>query len=129
MNGAGNRIYKDEWKPFSPKEIRQHFGLYVMHGLAPTARVEYKFRPQRVDRVAGNDFCFQSFGSSASRRHKHFKAFLSAVDPMILPPWREQYPNWKVRPLVKWMNLQCPRAWELGRAISVDEMTIQNKLR
>ena len=48
MNGAGNRIYKDEWTPFTPKEIRQHFGLYVMHGLAPTPRVEYKFRPQRV---------------------------------------------------------------------------------
>ena len=109
MNGAGNRIYKDEWTPFTPKEIRQHFGLYVMHGLAPTPRVEYKFRPQRVDRVAGNNFCFQSFGPSAARRHKHFKAFLSAVDPMIL---------------VKWINLQCPHAWELGRAIAVNEMTI-----
>ena len=90
-------------------------------------RVEYKFNPQRTDRVCGNDFVHQSFDSNAKRRHKHFKAFLACVDPCLPTPARDEYPNWKIRPIIKWMNYQCPQAWDLGRAVSVDEMTMRFK--
>ena len=50
-----------DWKPFDAREIRQHFGFYVLHGLSPTPRVEYNFKPQKADRVAGNDFVYSSF--------------------------------------------------------------------
>jgi hypothetical protein len=125
--GAGSTIYKKGYKPFTAKEIRQHFGLYVLNGVSPSPRVEYKFRPQRVDRVAGNDFCFASFGANAKERHKHFKAFLSCCDPRRETPSRDVQPNWKVRPIISWINYSCPKAWELGRALAVDEMTMRFK--
>ena len=125
---AGDTINKD-YKPFTTKEIRKHFGLYVLHGLFPTPRVEYKFRPQRVDRVAGNDFVNQSFGKNAKNRHKHFKAFLSCCDPRIETPDRDSILNGKVRPLIKWINYHCPKPWQLGRAVSVDETKMRFKGR
>ena len=47
--GAGSTIYKDEYHIFSTKEIQQHFGLYVLHGISPTPRIEYKFSPEYKD--------------------------------------------------------------------------------
>ena len=123
--GAGSTIYEDEWKEFTAREIRQHFGLYICQGLDPSNRVEKKFNPQRKDWLAGNDFVFDSFNGNARRRHKHFKAFLGVCDPLIRTPDRDHYPNWKVRPILKWMNYQCPLAWNLGRSIAVDEMTMR----
>lgn len=61
---------------------------------------------------------------ATKRRHQMFKAFLSLQDPMITTPKRELYPNWKIRPLLTWMNWIFPTAWLLGMALSVDEMTM-----
>eukprot|EP00957_Ditylum_brightwellii_P178861 13624034-Ditylum_brightwellii.AAC.1 len=33
-----------------------------------------------------------------------------ANDPTITPPSRDKYPNWKVRPLIKWINHIGPEA-------------------
>ena len=127
LAGAGTNIYKGEYHPFSTKEIRQHFGLYVLHGISPTPRIEYKFSPEHKDRVCGNTFVHTSFGTNAKNRHKQFKAFLACCNPCIPIPSKEAHPNWKVRPLLKWMNYQYPRAWKLGRACAVDEMTMRFK--
>ena len=127
MAGAGSNVYKGEWKPFTATELRQHFGLYLLQGLSPSPRVEYKFNPQRRDRIAGNDFVYKSFNANAQRRHKHFKAFLACCNPLINPPSRDQYPKWKVRPLIKWMNHRCPQVWDLGKSVAVDEMTMRFK--
>ena len=116
-----------DWKPFDPREIRQHFGLYVLHGLSPTPRVEYKFKPQKLDRVAGNDFVYSSFDANAERRHKHFKSFLSCVDPLIDPPPRGVNPNWKVHSIIKWMNHISPKLWDANQSVSVDEITLKNQ--
>ena len=100
--GTGGTIYKD-FTPFSVKEIRQHFGLYVLQGLVLSPRIEMKFKPQRVDPVAGNDFYHQSFGTNAERRHRHFKTFLALQNPSIHAPSQSEYPNWKVQPSLKCM--------------------------
>ena len=91
--GVGSTMYIDDWKPFTVNELRQHFGLYVLQGLSPSPRVEYKFKPQRRDGIGGNDMIHNAFSSNADRRHKHFKAFLACCNPIIPPPSRDEYPN------------------------------------
>ena len=44
---------------------------------------------------------------------------------MIKAPSKEEFPNWKIRPLIKWLNYQCPRYWQLGCSIAVNEMTMR----
>lgn len=51
-------------------------------------------------------------------------AFFVCQNPSIHLPSRQDYPNWKIRPLIKWINYISPRAWLLGKYISIDEMTI-----
>ena len=121
--GKGGSYYTD-YKDFTVTELRQHIGLYVLHGISPSPRIEYKFKSQGEDKVHGNDFVFRSFGTNAERRHKHFKAFFACQNPMINPPERKHYPNWKVRPIITWMNYIFPTIWMLGVAFSIDEMTM-----
>ena len=71
------------WKPFSARELRQHFGLYLFNGLAPSPSVEQKFKPQSQDPFHGNDFIYHMFGPNSKRRHRHFKTFLAIQDPAI----------------------------------------------
>ena len=117
--GPGGACYPDFY-PFSVREICQHMGLYVFHGVAPSPQIERKFKPQREDKVHGNDFIYTSFGP----RHRQSKAFFACQDPAIDAPQRSTYPNWKVRPLITWLNFICPMVWLLGLAFSVDEMTM-----
>ena len=126
LAGAGDTLYP-EFTPFTTKEIQQHLGLYILNGLSPSPRVEYKFSSQHLDEVHGKDFVFKNFGMNAERRHRHFKAFFSIQDPLIEPPERKKFPNWKIRPLLKWMNKLFPILWLLGLAVSIDEMTMRFK--
>ena len=126
MDGAASTIYL-ELEPFKALELRQHFGLYILQGLAPSPRIEYKFNAQVKDRIAGNDFVSQSFGANAVRRHKHFKAFLACCNPLKDTPSQTEYPNWKIRPMIKHLNHVGPLAWKCGRAVAVDEMTMRFK--
>jgi hypothetical protein len=121
--GEGGAVYQD-FKPFSMHEIRQHLGLYIFNGLNPSPRVELKFRPSTQDELHGSDFIHNSFGPRAERRHRMFKAFFAVQNPMIEPPPRKKKPNWKISPLIKWLNFLSPIAWILGRTFSVDEQTI-----
>ena len=104
--------------------MRQHIDLYIFNGLAPSPRVEIKFKPQRADVVHGNDFIYQAFGPNAERRHRRLECFFVCQNPVIDIPSRDEYPNWKIRPLIKWINYISPRAWLLGKSIFIDEMTI-----
>ena len=122
---AGNSYYKDEYIPFSIDQIRKHScAFYIFHGLSPSPRAEYKFNPQRIDPVNGNDFIYNSFGPNAFRIHKQVKAFLSLQNPILPVPSRDVDPNWKIRPILDWMNYIGPKAVLLGPDASVDEMTI-----
>ena len=92
--GEGGSCYYD-WKPFSARELRQHFGLYLFNGLAPSPRVEQKFKPQSQDPVHGNEFIYHTFGPNSERCHRRFKTFLAIQDSAISTPSRKKYPNWK----------------------------------
>ena len=105
-------------------ELCQHIRLYIFNGLSPSSGVENKYYPQQEDPVHGNDFMFNSFGTNAEIRHQHFKTFLSCQNPEIDPPPRSKYPNWKMRPILKWMNFIFKEAWLLGHVYSIDEMTM-----
>ena len=127
MSGPGNKFYKGEWDIFSARELSRHFGIYLFQGIAPSPRIDYKFNTQCRDKIAGNYFVYNSFRSNAKRRHKHFKAFLACCNPMIKAPSKEEFPNWKIRPFMKWRNFQCPRAWQLGCSVAVEKMIMRFK--
>eukprot|EP00536_Pseudo-nitzschia_multiseries_P000427 jgi/Psemu1/970/gm1.970_g len=74
---AGEKIYK-EFKPFESKELRQFVGLYVLHGLCPTAQ------PRRPGDTSDTNRVCNLF-----KRHKHFKAFLACQDPCVPTPPRK----------------------------------------
>ena len=126
MNGAGDQMYRD-LKPFTCEEIRRHLGIYILQGIVPSPRVELKFASQSYDPIYGNDFAHNSFGTNAVRRHRHFKAFFAVQNPMIETPDRRNFPNWKVRPLINWINCVGPLVYKPGMSISVDEMTMRFK--
>jgi hypothetical protein len=73
---------------------------------------------------SGSDFIYNAFGSNAFRKHKQVKAFLSLQDPILPVPSRDVNPNWKIRPILDWMEYIGPKAVLLGECASVDEMTI-----
>ena len=82
----------------------KHIGFYLLQGLSPSPQVEIKFHSQSEDPVNGNDFVHKYFGGKpgiSKRRHKHFKCFLTSVDPITQAPSRDTHPNWKVHPLFK----------------------------
>ena len=93
ITGAGKKVYNVEWGVFSARESRQHFGIYLLQGLAPLPKIEYKFNPQYRDRITGNYFVYNSFGNNSEHRHKHFKAFLAFYNPMIKAPSKDDFLN------------------------------------
>ena len=129
--GAGPQgSYYPDYIPFTPVEVCQHFAIYFLHRLSPSPRIEMKFNTQAKDRINGNDFIantlrYPHHTIGPRRCHQQFKAFLSLQDPCIPEPSQEKYPNWKIRPLLVWMNYIFPMGWLLGLAISIDKMTIR----
>jgi hypothetical protein len=89
--GAGCKIYKD-WAPFLAAEICQHLGLYILNGLSPSPRVEYKNWPQREDFVHGSDLMCHAFSGSAEWRHIQLRAFF-IHNLAIYPPSQKHCPN------------------------------------
>ena len=72
-------IYTADWNTFTTEELRQHFDLYVLQGLAPPAYVEYKSKFQQY-------IIYNAFNSYAERIHNHSKTFiLACCDPIIAP--------------------------------------------
>ena len=112
--GAGGVCYPD-FVPFNVDETRCHVRIYVLQGLSPSPQVSYKFHRQCDDPVNGNDYVFQSTDQKVNRerRHKHFKAFFSCQDPCRPSYDRDSFLNWKVRPLLQWINFVGPIAWSL----------------
>lgn len=118
MMGAGDSIYPD-WKPFSRDEIRKHLGLYILNGVAPSPQIAFKSQSQIQDPIYGNDMIREAFGTNAKSRHRQFKCFFALQNPCIPTPSRKTFPNWKVRPLLKWINHVRPQCYTPGKSISV----------
>ena len=127
LAGAGPHggYYRDFVK-FTPEEIRKHIAVYILHSLSPSPQLAMKFNTQVQDEINGNDFIANSIGPGGRRRHQMFRAFLSFQDPRIPVSSKttKDFPNWKIRPILTWMNYIFPTAWLLGVAIAIDEMTM-----
>ena len=91
----------------------------MLQGIYPNSGVEFKFKPQRVDKVNVNDFVYLLFGTNAEKRHFHFRAFFSAQDTVIDTPTRMDLPNWKVRPFIKFLNIVANDTCKLVLEFSV----------
>ena len=57
--------------------------VYVLYGISPTPRIEYKFSPEHKDQVSGNRYVHILFGTSAKNQHKQFKTFLEGDPPKL----------------------------------------------
>ena len=128
--GPGGSYYLD-FKDFTTLEICQYMFIYIFNGLSPSPRLKMKFNAQSVDRINGNDFIAttlsqNSFGTR--QRHAMFKSFLSIQNPLIDPSPRAKYPNWKIRPLLAWMNFIFPTAWLLDIALAAPNLSIPSFL-
>jgi len=117
--GEGGTMYSD-WKPFTSRELRHHFGLYMFNGLSSSPTIERKFKPQIEDTVYSNDFIYHLFGPNTTRRNFHFKTFLGVQDPATQNPPRTKYHNCKIIPLIKWMNYVFTLVWMVGLFFAVD---------
>jgi hypothetical protein len=91
-------------KPFAMHKILQHIGLYVLNRLNPSPGVELKFCSSAKDELHGSDCVRNSFRPTAERRHRMFKAFFAVQNPMIEAPPLKKKLNWKINPLIKWLN-------------------------
>ena len=121
--GAGGGKYKN-FENFTSTEVMAHLSLYLLHSISPAPQVELKFKSQLEDPVNGSDLCAEVFGKKGSTRHKEFKAFFSAVDPIKPTPPTTSHPNWKVDPCLKHMMRVSKQCICLGENISVDEQDI-----
>ncbi len=127
MQNAGLGGKYPDFVDFTLDELMQHTALYLLQGLSPSPQIEMKFKSQVEDPVNGNDLVHRVFGGKSAksvRRHKHFKCFFACVNPLIPTPSRDTHPNWKVHPLLKWMNGVNKKAVHLGRDLSCDEQTV-----
>ena len=111
--GEGGVCYRDFFL-FTINQLRQHFELYIFHGLSHSPRVEQKFQPQGKDNLHGNDFVYDSFGPNSEQQHLHFNTFFALQNPAIETPSRKRYPNWTFRPILQWINFINPLIWLLG---------------
>ena len=121
-NGIGFENHPADW--FAIDETMLHLALYMLHSILPSLQVEMKFKTQKEDPVNGSDLCTEVFGGNASTRHKQFKAFFSATNPLKPTPPTESHPNWKNDPVLKHMMVNSKNCIVLGSNISIDEQDI-----
>ncbi len=69
---AGSNIYQG-FEPF--------IGLMMLHGLAPSTRMSYKFCDQEANPVNGNDLVKESFGKNIKKICRMWNCFLGFKTP------------------------------------------------
>jgi len=82
-----------------------------------------KFNPQAVDKINGNDMCYQNFGRDVSRCHNMFKNLFTIQNPLKFVSSRKSHPNFKVDPFLLWIQAVSMEAYQMGKFISIDEQT------
>ena len=80
--GPDGVTYRDFF-PFDVEELRSHVGIYVLQGLSPSPRVEYKFHRQIYDPVNGNDYVYQSTGKKRAITHHYYRQQIGFVNYII----------------------------------------------
>jgi Transposase IS4 len=119
-NAGTNQCYKD-FHSFTPKELKQHLGLYILNGLSPSPSLELKFDK---DDVANFNIFVHTNIRNGVRRHRMFKAFFACQDPRKNAPPRRTSPLFKLVPLLNWMNRVGQLSWEPSMNLAIDEQTI-----
>ena len=122
--GGKNGLYPD-FVPFEIRELRQHIGVQILHGILPSPRLEMKFKSQKEDEINGNDFVARNLGPNATRRHKHFRHFFCIHNPTTIKPDRTKRPNYKLEEFFQHIQTISQEAWICGIDISVDEQTLK----
>ena len=112
--------------PFKLEELMADIGLYILQGVSPSPRVEMKVSSQSDDPVNDNNLCHCVFGgkSKGEKRHRLFKRYFAACDPVVPTPDPKVSPNWKVEKLIKQIIHISKKAMLIGKWISVDKQTI-----
>ena len=121
--GRGGVLYP-EFKNFTIIELQQHLGLYILNGLCPSPQVSLKFQHPIDNPVNGSLLVHDSFQNNPQRRHRHFKRFFAATNPLVPLPCRKTSPNHKVQKFLKHAIKKSKTFMFIGRCISGDEQTI-----
>ena len=119
-NAGTDECYKD-FTQFTPKEVKQHLGLYILNGLSPSPNMDLKF--DRDDAANYNNFVCTNVRNGV-RRHRMFRAFFACQDPRKNVPAGAASPLFKLLPLINWMNRIGQLSWEPAMNLSIDEQTI-----
>ena len=109
---------------FSKVELMKHLSIYLFHGISPSPQIEFKFVHPNEDPVNGSALCNRIFGKSGVTRHKEFKAFFAAVNPIVPTPSTTTHPNWKIDPMLKSAMRISQEAMCVGQDVSIDEQDI-----
>ncbi len=126
----GTPSYYPKFVPFELLEFEQFMHLYMLQGLCPSPRIEYKFKSNVDDPVHGNDWLRRSMKTSQlDRRLREFKCCFAVQDPYHPIPPKKTHPNWKVDPFLEHIQAVSMYAWSLGRDLAGDEQTIGFKGR
>ena len=75
-----------------------HLALYLLHSISPLPQVEMKSKSEQKDPMNGSSLCNEVFGNTVLNRHKEFKAFFIATNPIVPIPSTTTHPNWKIDP-------------------------------
>ena len=121
--GEEGHIFEGKYRPFTTRGIMRMIGTYIMDGLAPSPRLEWKMVPQTKNVTHGNDFIASCFGTCYQQEYRSFRHFFGCQNPLTVPPKKEECLNYKVDELFRWARYIWKEAWELGENISVDEQT------
>mmetsp|Transcript_11562 Transcript_11562/g.11093 ORF Transcript_11562/g.11093 Transcript_11562/m.11093 type:complete len:131 (+) Transcript_11562:528-920(+) len=101
-----------------------HLILYPLHIISPAPKNYYKFKSKSEDQVTGSDVCHSIFGKNGLTRHKEFKTFFSATDPIRPTPPTISHLNWKLDPCLKHMMRVSKDCVFVAENIGVDDQDI-----
>ena len=86
LNGGKGGGKYSRFVSFTKLEVMAHLGLYLLHSISPSPQVEMKFKSEVEDPVNGSNLCSSVFGKRGATRHREFKCFFSATDPINPTP-------------------------------------------
>jgi len=125
LNNAGQKghILADKYKPFSNANIFQMLGVYILDGIAPSPQLQQKMQPQLKQPTHGNDKIASVMGTGYQQKYRSFRHFFACQDPLIIPPSKDQCPNFKVDEFFRWLRYIWKEVWCLSKEFSNDEQT------
>ena len=96
--GAGEpgRIYEGRWKPFTDRTTNQCLGLLTLDGLCPVHQMRRRVVSQKQSKLCGNDEIARIMGPNAALTWQLFRTIFACQDPLVIPPPREECPNYKM---------------------------------